>query len=1298
MFPKIHEIHDGSGKPQGAGIEADEQSNQSLSDSFYNQLSVDLERRSMRKDQPAPRRDGQVLFVDPLEDGQLHGELHKTQSFAPPRLLREAAGDHRSPGLPSFLGLSTGDRLPTGRPPVSSIRIEPKPIVRVAFNEPTAGQEAKPDQVENKPEPKPETSEPKPDEKVTAAPDNSKKQVKESDGTVRQVLADGSVLRTRPDGSKLQYPDVEALRAGHPNKVVNVDSSSIEIEWKGDKIASLKHSSGDKHYQISDNVWAANADSTRGQSGRVEVDAASGSLSRTYIDGPNKGTREVFKTNGTVETYNPDGTMSTALTLPDGRKLELSFNQQFDAKNSKLSQPASIKISDANGTVTLKNAQGEQYTAGDTTVGRQISISSDGSYEYKELDRNFTVKTDGTGRSEVAGDSGSSIVVNGKVATYILADGTKISASYNASESPESSKRDERAKGKGKSAQLDDGTYVRDDRGRVVSTESADGKFKRSFKYTDQAQPGKPNEMTVGGTTYKYLGPITSNGQPVTKSGLEMGSWSTYDQNGQLTGNWYGYRGVSANGVYTEYNYDNNQTKSEGADGAKLSDTEVKRRENSGIWFDLPGWKQETRSGKLAQVPDALREDSDNRQWIRSAKGEWTASPIDANKPYKEPLAQAEILANSKLEFAKRVELMHGASKFEANATLSDFQRSEYASNIRRQLNDLDTGFKGTVTIDTDTGSFVKKASEGTRKDIREVYRIDGIRESHRSDGAMEVQFRFPDNTVREFAFKSNFSVNPSMSQPETIRTVKPDGSEYLWKHTSGDEYDCEGTKKKFAVTVTSDGAYSYKNIETNYRLERNKAGRLEEETPADKSLVVMEQGRVVSAKLSDHETAMQYGKDGRLSELRHINENRVWSKDASGKWSDSAIDSTKPFAHASDFELAIFTHDALNSVQKVRLVDNVRKIEAASVFTDAEKKEVRKHAESLLADNPNAPMTRDERAGYVDQLYWHIANPRRNEQGGNNSCNVTTLRGISLFDSPRHVARVVAEVANTGQLKTTDGSIIKPPMDSVRPRKGSPESNFPPADGSRSAIGKLWDVASINVFYQRQTTDELGASVTKGSLTYCEVAPTGRSDTGNRLAKREADGTIKYLAKNKANNRVEAYDGPRMYASRVGDVNYQITGQTLSERFLIHSSHGVGDSNSWKSVGGQVIDSKAKLEQALSKGKFPYMIQGSTAVLSQRYNQQQAVNEGKDPNTVARPTGGEHLWLVTAYDAKSRTVSIDNSWSSGYDVQNNAEAAASGKDLKKHIAVSIDDLFDTMQAQSSEGGESYTLTYAKFK
>ncbi len=1279
MFPKIN---DGRGKPPGAGLESDEQSSQSLSDFVHDQLSADLELAS-RKKQSRPNT-AQPLFIDLVDDGQLRGKTHKVQDFAPPKPLREASGEHRVAGVPTFLQNHPAlDRSQTPHKRVET----PLLVVPVTYKEPGGRPEAKPDQ----PAPKTEVAQPKdkPEQKPTPSTE------KESDGTVRQTLDSGSVVRTRPDGSQVHYADDAAYRAGHANKVVNSNNSYIEIEWNGDKIASIKHSSGDKHYQISENVWASDPKAKRGQAGRVEVDAVSGSLSRTYVDGPNKGTKEVFKTNGTVETYKTDGTMSSSVTLPDGRKIEMTFNQQLDAQHTQLSQPASIKVIDAKGETTFKQSQGDQYTSDGTTVGRKISISSDGSYEYKELDRNYSVKTDKAGRSEVSDGASTTVVANGQVTKFRLADGHEIGVTYAPTAPSDTSKQDERAKGKGRVAQLEDGTYDRDDRGRVISTESTDGKLKRTFKYNDA---NKPVEMTVGGTTYKYLGPITSNGQPVMKAGLEMGSWSTYDQNGSLTGNWYGYRGVSANGVYTEYSYDNNQGKSEGAGGNKLSDADIKQREDAGIWFDLPGWKQEAKIGKAAPQPIELRDEAENRQWKRDNNGEWKASPIDAAKPYNAPVAQADILSNTKLDFAKRVEFMQAASKFEANSKLDDYQKSEYAANVRKQLGDLESGFKGTVAIDSTSGAFVKTASDGARKDVREVYRIDGIKESHRADGSMDIQIKFPDETIREFSYKSDFTKNPTQSQPESIKVTKPDGAEYLWKHTTGDEYDCDGSKKQFKMEITADGTYSYKNLESKYRVDRNSVGRIEEETPAEQSLVVVERGRVVSSKIGNHETAMSYDIDGKLSEFKHINENRIWSKDAGGKWSDAAIDATKPFTHASDFELEVFTHSALNAVQKVRLVDNARKFEASTTYTDVQKKEVRKHAESLLADKTNAPMTREERAGYVDQLYWHIANPKRNEQGGNNSCNVTTLRGLSLFEGPQHVARVVADVANTGQLKTTDGSVIKPPMDSVRPRKGSPEATFPPADGSRSALGKLWDVASINVFYQRQTTDDLGSAVTKGTLTYCEVAPTNRSDTGNRLAKTESDGTVKYLAKNKANNKVEAYDGPRMFASRVGDVHYQITGEKLTGRFLIHTSHGVGDVHSWNSVGGEQIDSKAKLESAFNKGKFPYIIQGSTAVLSQRYNQQQAVNQGKDPSTIARPTGGEHLWLVTAYDLQTHTVSIDNSWSIGYDVDNKAEAAAKGKDLKKHISVSLDDLYDTMQAQSSDGGESYTLTYAKFK
>ncbi|MBX9696100.1 MAG: hypothetical protein K2Z81_27175, partial [Cyanobacteria bacterium] len=403
-------------------------------------------------------------------------------------------------------------------------------------------------------------------------------------------------------------------------------------------------------------------------------------------------------------------------------------------------------------------------------------------------------------------------------------------------------------------------------------------------------------------------------------------------------------------------------------------------------------------------------------------------------------------------------------------------------------------------------------------------------------------------------------------------------------------------------------------------------------------------------------------------------------------------------YRNVNGFEREILSSETLSPQARIRLLENVRKFEANTAYSAEQKAEVYKHSRSLLAPKDDAPMTREERANYVDQLFWHIANLKRNDQGSNNSCNVTTLRGLSLARHPERVARLAASVANTGEVKTTDGSTIRPPLESIRPRPGSPETVFPPGDGKRTALGKLWDVAALNTCHQRNTTDELGYALSNGKPPgYMEVAPTSRSDTGNRLVRTEADGSLSFLVKNK-NGRLEPVDGPRMWASRVADTYYQLTGEKLGGQYLVHNSRGVGDAQKWKTLDGVTIENKAQLEARLKKGPFPMVIQGDSAILEHRARQQLAIDAGRDPAKVEKPSGGEHLWLVTGYDAATQTVSVDNSWYQASDMLSSAEVQAASKDPKKFVRFTLNDLFETMTANGSGGGESYTLQYQKFK
>ncbi len=430
-----------------------------------------------------------------------------------------------------------------------------------------------------------------------------------------------------------------------------------------------------------------------------------------------------------------------------------------------------------------------------------------------------------------------------------------------------------------------------------------------------------------------------------------------------------------------------------------------------------------------------------------------------------------------------------------------------------------------------------------------------------------------------------------------------------------------------------------------------------------------------------------------RPSEYRHVNQNLKLTRGADGSWTESAIDSTKPVPKLTQFEKDMYTHNDLDPMQKLRMRENLTEFGKMTKFSDAEKEKTIKEASRLLNGRTDSALDSKEKANLADQLFWHIVNDGKNEQGFNGTCNVTTLRGIGLKEQPSVVARVAADIANDGQLTTVDGSVIKPRLSSIKVRPGSPEENFPPKSPNRSALSKLWDVTAVNVHAQRTTTDPLGGTCKKGAMCYEEVAPTGRADTGARSILTDANGVEWVYSSTKPGKATEAVDSPSAgYPSRMADVWHQLTGQKLTDKFIVNNNRWLDNKALFKSLVGDTVGSEKDLENILLKNSGAKIVQGNTGILEQRQKQQKALDEGKDPNTVALPKGGEHVFLVTGYDPASKTVSVDNSWSQTYDVPNKAEAVAKGKDPAKTIFISLSDLYTITQTQTAgEAGTTYS-------
>jgi len=608
------------------------------------------------------------------------------------------------------------------------------------------------------------------------------------------------------------------------------------------------------------------------------------------------------------------------------------------------------------------------------------------------------------------------------------------------------------------------------------------------------------------------------------------------------------------------------------------------------------------------------------------------------------------------------------------------------------------SGWNGHIDYDGEKGTFRRTIlGTGADKGVRDESRANGIKDTFKPDGSMQMEVPYPDGAKVTFKFKQGFPQgSDTLTQPEEFIFVDPKGAETIWKKIGPSEYQSGGgTKWKADIEVKQDGTYSFKDLDTQETSVRTKAGHQERITPKDNQLFEKESGKFTRVKVGDDEMQIDYGADGKPSEYRVLNKNLRITRGTNGDWNDAAIDGGKPFESLKKFEKDIYTHSELDPYQKFRMADSVAKFRALTRFDAAQKDKVFVEADRLLNGRTDSVMSAAEKANYADQLFWHIVNDRRNEQGVYGTCSVTALRGISYKEQPWVIAKLTADLANDGQLVTRDGSTIKPKLDSMRVRPGSPEENFPPTPPNRSALNKLWDVAAVNVSVQRDTKDPLGGTVPKGSLSYEEVPPTGRSDSGSRTVKTDSTGAEYVLQSTSKSGVTTPYDTPRVgFPSRIADIWNQLTGEKLTDRFLVHDNRWVDDSVVFANLVGSKQKTESDVEAVLKKNDRAKVTQINTGVIEQRYRQQQAVNEGKDPKTIARPAGGEHILLVTGYDAASKTVTIDNSWSLGYDMPNQAEAKAAGKDVAKTVFVTLTDLYDAMKTTTS--GDSSTWSWMK--
>lgn len=286
-----------------------------------------------------------------------------------------------------------------------------------------------------------------------------------------------------------------------------------------------------------------------------------------------------------------------------------------------------------------------------------------------------------------------------------------------------------------------------------------------------------------------------------------------------------------------------------------------------------------------------------------------------------------------------------------------------------------------------------------------------------------------------------------------------------------------------------------------------------------------------------------------------------------------------------------------------------------------------------LLDSKSDKAFNKKERAELAGQLIWHMANPDKNQQGGNPNCQVTVIRGKLLWEQPSEFARMMTDVIETGEFVTKDKSVIKVPLACCSAGKDTEEASFPPEDGKRTWLGKISDLTCANIFWQRQTRTPQGESVSKGHLIYRQDPPEKGKESGAGVWKIPGDGYM-YKVKNSSGKELEY---PSLYAKDIASVYKQITGSNKNS-ILVHGRLSGGE--------GVEVVNKDSLHKFLSENKSgTHIVQiwtGTDWVWKDvpRFKPGESSDE-KD---------SEHVLLLKDYDPKSRTVAVDNSWSAKYD------------------------------------------------
>lgn len=277
--------------------------------------------------------------------------------------------------------------------------------------------------------------------------------------------------------------------------------------------------------------------------------------------------------------------------------------------------------------------------------------------------------------------------------------------------------------------------------------------------------------------------------------------------------------------------------------------------------------------------------------------------------------------------------------------------------------------------------------------------------------------------------------------------------------------------------------------------------------------------------------------------------------------------------------------------------------------------------------DNPAVPIDATGRSRLAQEIMSNAADPTAIRQGDHKTCNVTTLETRLYTREPATAARMVVDMATTGQYVGGDGTKVGLDQQSLKPDQNA---ELKDSVSNRNYASQLFQITAVNLHYAK----------TDANIHYEQhkVDPTiTPPDTGERLVDYSTnpptDVSHGWFSKNVLGKDDKDFHEPGLDSDELVQINAAITGK-LESGLIFNATDKCSD---------QVVkptsakDLEEKLLEAKESGKLPVTV---------------VVHTGNEPfltesgNGAAGGAGGWHVVSVTDIEPGSPAkIAIDNQW-----------------------------------------------------